>query len=139
MEINDFPIGQKLNAITVIEEQDFNNNELCLDKIQLFFEDIMLTLSPIIDTDEIEIISEYHHNNYELNAPDWCQKFLGKKLMNIWICENNQEYQDQIILAFENLHPSISFISEGSVIKVFTYQQVSAIINQNKKLCQVGY
>ena len=138
MLINDFPIGQKLNAVTVIEDKEFNNNELCLDKIQLFFEDVVMTLSPIIDTDEIEITQEYHHNNYELKTPDWCEQFLGKKLMNIWVCENNQEYQDQIILAFDNLHPSISFISEGSVIKVFTYQQVKSIINQNKKLCQVG-
>jgi hypothetical protein len=27
-------------------------------------------------------------------------------------------------LAFGQLHPAIAFVSEGSVLKVFTYQQV---------------
>ena len=43
----------------------------------------------------------------------------------VWVCENQQGYQDQVIFAFEQLHPTIAFIAEGSVIKVFRYQQIT--------------
>ncbi|WP_217360052.1 DUF6334 family protein [Anabaena sp. UHCC 0253] len=44
--------------------------------------------------------------------------------MAVWICENDQGYKDQVILAFESLHPHIAFVAEGSVIKAFLSQQV---------------
>lgn len=46
------------------------------------------------------------------------------KLMNVWVCENQQGYQDQVIFAFDSLHPCITFMTEGSVIKPFVYQQI---------------
>lgn len=49
---------------------------------------------------------------------------LGIKLMSVWMCKNVQGYQDQIIFAFKTLHPTITFLAEGSVIKVFMHQQV---------------
>jgi hypothetical protein len=44
--------------------------------------------------------------------------------MAVWICENDQGYKDQVILAFESLHPNIAFVAEGSVIKAFLNQQI---------------
>lgn len=140
MVINEFPIGQNLKSISIIECQDFETNELCLEQVQLIFENQIITLLPIVDTDEIEIIQqENNYSNNNLDISSYFQSFLDKKLMTVWLCENDQGYQDQVIFAFDNLHPSITFISEGSVLKVFTYQQIKTITNQpqNYKPIQV--
>jgi hypothetical protein len=52
----------------------------------------------------------------------------------VWVCENQQGYQDQVILAFEQLHPTIAFIAEGSVLKVFRYQQITHKQESDKSL-----
>lgn len=44
--------------------------------------------------------------------------------MTVWVCENDQGYRDQVIFAFEYLHPSIAFVAEGSVLKAFRYEQI---------------
>ncbi|NET60797.1 MAG: hypothetical protein F6K47_33080 [Symploca sp. SIO2E6] len=54
-----------------------------------------------------------------MSANFWCQSFLGKQLMTVWVCENDQGYRYQVILAFEYLHPSLIFVAEGSVITAF--------------------
>jgi hypothetical protein len=139
MVINEFPTGQILQAISIIECQDFETNELCLEQVQLIFEKESLTLLPIIDTDEIEIIQK-ENNSKIVDTSFYFTPFLCQKLMGVWLCENDQGYQDQVIFAFNNLHPSLAFISEGSVLKVFTYQQIKTITNQkqNQKLTSNG-
>jgi Family of unknown function (DUF6334) len=57
-------------------------------------------------------------------VPAWCEALLGQRLQTIWVCDNSQGYQAQVILAFGQLYPTIAFVAEGSVLKVFTYQQV---------------
>jgi Family of unknown function (DUF6334) len=124
MVTNEFPIGQALVAVSFVEDKEFASEELCCDKIQFMFKDTIITLLPLADTDEIEIIKQTHTNLSAVDTPHlWCD-FIGKKLMNVWVCENDQGYQDQFILAFGNLHPSIAFIAEGSVIKAFRYEQI---------------
>lgn len=130
MVINEFPTGQILQAIEIKECQDFDNNELCLEQVQLIFENQTITLLPIIDTDEIEIVQQENQSN-NADQSVYFQSFVNKKLMAVWVCENDQGYQDQVIFAFDNLHPSLAFISEGSVLKVFTHQQLKVTINQN--------
>ncbi len=125
MAINDFPIGQALTAVSIFEDKEFAGNELCCDKVQLFFENIALTLLPIIDTDEIEITQESNVAVSAAQTPFWCQNLLGKKLMTLWVCENDQGYQDQVIFAFGNLRPCVAFIAEGSVIKAFRHEQIT--------------
>jgi hypothetical protein len=132
MVINEFPIGETLKGVSIVKDQEFGGNELCLDQIQLLFENTLITLLPISDTDEIEIIQKSPPHHYELNTPIWCQSFLNQKLMTVWVCENAQGYQDQIIFAFGNLHPSISFLSEGSVLKAFYFQHINQSIIENK-------
>ncbi|MBK1988688.1 hypothetical protein A0J48_014265 [Sphaerospermopsis aphanizomenoides BCCUSP55] len=133
MAINEFPIGQTLLGVSTIEDQEFGGDELCLDEVKLYFEDpehkiTLVTLSPIVDTDEIEVTIEHTthlhaadsvgNNQFSYSLP------LGTKLMNVWVCENQQGYQDQVILAFASLHPNIAFLAEGSVIKVFLNEQI---------------
>lgn len=124
METDEFLIGQPLTGVSIIEDKEFPGNELCLDQIQLVFDDIIVTLLPITDTDEIEIIHKISHRAAPKNTPSWCRSFLGKKLMTVWVCENDQGYQDQVIFAFEYLRPSLAFVAEGSVLKLFRYQPI---------------
>jgi hypothetical protein len=125
---NKLPIGSILKEVSIVEDQEFKSNELCLDRIQLIFQAGVVILQPLVDTDEIEIISYSVPSSPDstlINSPNWCSSLLGKKLQMAWVCENHQGYQDQIIFAFEQLHPTIAFIAEGSVLKVFRYQQIT--------------
>jgi hypothetical protein len=125
---NKLPIGSILKEVSIVEDKEFNSDELCLDRIQLIFQAGVVILQPLVDTDEIEIISSSVPSSSDstlINSPNWCSSLLGKKLQMAWVCENHQGYQDQIIFAFEQLHPTIAFIAEGSVLKVFRYQQIT--------------
>lgn len=131
MKRNKYPIGQELTAVAITEDKEFKSDELCLDEIQFIFKDTAITLTPIIDTDEIQINQENNLNFSAIDTPVWCKDFLGKKLMTLWVCENDQGYQDQVIFAFENLRPSIAFVAEGSVIKAFRQEAVRVVSATN--------
>lgn len=131
MEINEYPIGQELTAVSVTEDKEFKSDELCFDKVHFIFKDTAIILTPIIDTDEIEISQESNISFSVVNTPVWCKHFLGKKLMTLWVCENDQGYRDQVIFAFDNLRPSISFVAEGSAIKAFRQEPVRVVDTAN--------
>jgi hypothetical protein len=125
---NELPIGSILKEISILEDQEFGGDELCLDRIQLIFDDTAVILQPLTETDEIELVISSAPSSSDstlINSPTWCSSLLGKKLQMVWVCENHQGYRDQVIFAFEQLHPSIAFVAEGSVLKVFRYQQVT--------------
>jgi hypothetical protein len=124
MAINEFPIGQLLKAVSIIEYKGDAGNKLSLEKIQLFFQDTIITLLPIVDTDEIEIILENTTNPGRVDTPSWCQSFIGKTLMTVWVCDNDQGYRDQVIFAFEYLHPSLAFVAECSSLIVFRAEPI---------------
>jgi len=141
MVINEFPIGQTLLGISTQEDQEFEGDELCLDQVKLYFEDTehkitWITLSPLVDTDEIDVKIEkntkkptkknphFHADGNIGNNQLFSSLGLGTRLMAVWICENDQGYKDQVIFAFESLHPQIAFVAEGSVIKAFINQQI---------------
>lgn len=132
MTTNEFPIGQPLTAVSIVEDKLFSGNELCLDKVQLLFQDTTVTLLPIADTDEIEIIQETTNTPSAENTPSWCQSLLGKKLMTVWVCENDQGYRDQVIFAFEYMRPSIAFVAEGSVLKAFHHQPIYRVKSETQ-------
>lgn len=126
MEVDKFPVAFTLAGISVVEDEDFVSDELCLESVQLFFRDTdtVITLRPVADTDEIEMSQQLKKTSGAIYTPEWCRDLVGQKLQTIWICTNSQGYQDQIVFAFEFLHPSIGFISEGSVLKVFRHRQI---------------
>ena len=134
MAEDDFPTGCILTEISVIEDKEFGGDELCLDQVQLIFQETKVILRSLADTDEIEIIHKNTTASSPTNTPTWCSQFLGKKLQTVWICENAQGYQDQIVFAFDRLHPSIAFVAEGSVLKVFRYEQVSRLKTSHTEL-----
>ncbi|MBD2678054.1 MULTISPECIES: DUF6334 family protein [Nostoc] len=142
MAINEFPIGQRLIGVSTIRDVEYEGDELCLDEVNLYLEDTehkitVVTLLPIADTDEIKvIIEEAIKENNQVSAKSYNllpSLALGVKLMSVWVCENVQGYQDQVIFAFETLHPTITFLAEGSVIKVFMHEQVYKKENEYTK------
>jgi hypothetical protein len=131
---DEFPVGSILKEVSILEYQEFGGNELCCDRIQLIFPDAAVILQPLADTDEIEIVISSAPSSLSstlISSSTWCSSLLGKKLQMVWVCENHQGYRDQLIFAFEQLHPSIAFIAEGSVLKVFRYQQVTHALSTN--------
>lgn len=123
MATDEFPIGKNLIGISMVEYREGGGTELCLDKVQLIFPEETVTLLPIADTDEIEIQQQATPGASEINTSMW-REFIGKKLMGVWVCENQQGYRDQVIFAFENLRPSIAFVVECSSILAFRYEQI---------------
>lgn len=150
----EFPIGYSLRQVLIFENQEFGGDELCLDQLLLFFDGKVIILEPLADTDEIVIIPANEHQTIEwlfflektplrsnqplgsattqklstslskAYTPTWCSSLIDKKLQTVWVCKNAQGYFDKIDFAFERLHPSISLIAEGSVLKVFRYEQI---------------
>lgn len=130
MATDEFPIGQTLKAVFIVEYKEDGGDKLCLDQVQLIFQDTTVTLLPVTDTDEIEILYTTATTPLSANTPSWCQPFLGKKLMTVWVCENDQGYRDQVIFAFEYLRPSIAFIAECSSLLVFRCEPIYRVISE---------
>jgi hypothetical protein len=125
---NELPIGAPLLSIAIQEDKTFTASELCPDRIEFIFATQTLTLTPIVDTDEIELTIAENSNidlcDRQECSPELGRSMIGKPLQTLWHCENSQGYQDQIIFAFGTLQPSLSILSEGSVLKVFQYQTI---------------
>jgi hypothetical protein len=127
VENNEFPISYTLTGVSIIEDKLFKGDELELDKVQLFFEEVstVITLKPLPDTDEIEISQQVINSPFPATTPpDWCRPFIGKQLQAIWVCDNNQGYQDMVIFGFDWLRPSLTFISEASVLVVMCHNEM---------------
>ncbi|MGG6270311.1 DUF6334 family protein [Leptolyngbya sp. AN03gr2] len=122
---NDFPIGAPLLNISALEDQTMTSSELCLDQVKFIFETQTLTVKVVAETDEIELIQTETVPMLEMAPPEWGRSLIGKKLQTFWQCENAQGYQDQIIFAFGTLQPSVTFLAEGSVLKVFQSRPLS--------------
>ena len=120
---NKFPIGDPLIGISIVEET-FGGDELCIDRVELIFQKKTIVMTPIVETDEIEIETISTVSSELTKTPPWGDFMIGKKLQMVWVCKNSQGYKDQILFAFDRLEPSIAFISEGSVIKAFHYKQI---------------
>lgn len=46
---NKLPIGPILKEVSIIEDQEFRGDELCLDRIQLIFQSSVIILQPLLD------------------------------------------------------------------------------------------
>lgn len=134
---NDFPIGAPLLNIFAIEDQTMTSLELCLDQVEFIFETQTLTVRAVAETDEIELIQTVMAPAREIVPPEWGRSLIGKKLQTFWQCENAQGYQDQIIFAFGTLQPSVTFLAEGSVLKVFQSRSLSKAQSLSTPLQQI--
>lgn len=121
-----YPIGNILRGVYLVEEDTFLSDELSLQELSLFFEDtdISIKIHPVTDTDEIEVVELSYVQPHLTKPPTWIKPYIGKKLQTVWETTNTQRYFDQIIFAFEYLNPSFSLVSEGSVLKVYGYKPI---------------
>ena len=53
---NELPIGSILKEVSILEDQEFRSDELCLDRIQLILQDTAVIVQPSIDTDETQAL-----------------------------------------------------------------------------------
>jgi hypothetical protein len=131
---NELPIGSILKEVSIVEDQEFGSAELCLDRVQLIFQDTAVILQPLADTDEIEIISSSvpsltnqapsSPDSTLITSPTWYSSLLVKSFRWYGSVKLSRVSRSNCF-AFEQFHPSIAFIAEGSVLKVFRYQQIT--------------
>ena len=133
--ISEIPLNQPLRKIQQIEDTDFDTDELCLDRLDLIFPTFQLVVLPVVETDEIEILLQSHQFT-ELDSisgqqpPPWAADLLNQTLQMIWVCENQQGYTDQLILAFDTLQPTLGILAEGSVLKPFLMRSLTKQASQ---------
>lgn len=137
-------IGCTLKNIVIIEDRELDLDEVALDSVGFYFDNYnVIELNPVVDTDEINIkfisIQDRNKNDSitlssvigeaQKQHYSWSAELIDKKIQAIWLCTNHQGYQDQIIFAFDYFSPSISFVAEDSVLKVFQYRPIYKRLN----------
>jgi len=132
--IDQIPLNQPLISIVEHQDTEFETDELCLDRLDLIFPSYQLTILPVTETDEIEILIQpdrgvYHTVNQAALRNCW-EPLLHQTLQMIWLCQNQQGYTDQLIFAFETLQPTLGILAEGSVLKPFYMRSISRQITQ---------
>lgn len=121
-----FPVSELLTGLSIVKDEEVNSSFIRLNEVKLFFESMRIILRPIAETDEVEIIKEPYTSALNNNkTPEWARPFLGQMLQTVWICKNLQNYQDMVIFAFEFLHPTLAFVAECSVLRVFSFDQMA--------------
>lgn len=120
-----FPVSEVLTGVEIVKKQTGTGHLVRLDEARLSFENTVVILRPIAETDEVEIThSPYTFVSNENQTPEWLHPFLGQTLQTVWVCENLQNYQDMVVFAFEFLHPTLAFVAECSVLRVFRLAQI---------------
>ena len=123
-------IGKRLRQLYVKQNVEFTSleNFVIADEIVFDLGNNFIRIVPIIDTDELAV--EYLGESDLIDTRQLkpiLPGFVGKALSAVWSCVNEKGYSDMLILSFENLHPSILVLSEGSSLKVFQANQVKIV------------
>ena len=110
----DYYLGEFLTSSYIESDNQF------VDKLVLIFNERSITITPIPDTDELNI--QFVNNTNQVNSDSSktiFNEFIGKKLSFTWKAVNSNGYFDLLVFAFDNLQPDISILSEGSSLKFF--------------------
>jgi hypothetical protein len=89
-----------------------------IEKITLGFPTKSIIITPLSGTDEIEV----EFSSLPLltsKTTNILSPYIGKKLGMIWNCTNLRGYFDMYIVGFEQLHPNILILCEGSALLLF--------------------
>ncbi|XZF16352.1 DUF6334 family protein [Chitinophagaceae bacterium MMS25-I14] len=112
--------GKKLTSLKIIENTSYENaGWLLADKMLFCFDNLLLTLKPLTETDEISI--EYTDLTKSIdgaNYKDVFSEFIGHKFGNTWECTNLNGYFDAYLIGFDTLHPHLLVLSEGNTLKI---------------------
>lgn len=110
-------LGQKLQGINLKKSMFQSTEQIIAAEIEMVFETHKLVIRPLCDTDEVE----YEYILLTENSPfEIFHPFSGRKLSSVWQCRNNNGYFDMLGIGFDELHPALLILSEGSSLKLFT-------------------
>lgn len=120
--------GQKLSQILIKPNKDFSpvENEKLADEIIFVFEKNEVRILPVIDTDELSVTWFSCENTSPTEHGETTpipNAYIGKSLSMTWDCVNANGYFDLYAIGFDQLHPNILILSEGSVLKLFFARQ----------------
>jgi hypothetical protein len=118
-------IGMEIKKIVVDINTEFIpvSNEILVNTLVFQFEDCELAIRPIVDTDEIEL-TICDDKSLQYSNGNLFDHLRGKSVKMIWRGTNQNGYFDLLTLGFHHLHPDITILSEGSVLKIFELQMV---------------
>jgi hypothetical protein len=115
--------GKELTAIEVIcepEQKPTESQEQEITKITFGFGDKSMVVTPIADTDEIDVsLTSQLAMHSSKNCSASLLEHIGSKLGFTWNCANLKGYSDMYILGFEDLHPDILILCEASELLLF--------------------
>ncbi|OJJ19390.1 hypothetical protein BKI52_21510 [marine bacterium AO1-C] len=119
-------LGQKLCGISLKKSEFISSkNEIIADEIVFHFDEIILQIRPLSDTDELQLsILDSPPNNTILYNYKGLNNFIGKQLVYTWKGINSQGYFDLFTLAFEYITPNISIVCEGSALKILIMKSI---------------
>lgn len=119
-----FPVQVFLSKVWVWPCKEFEPEESCFDRILFEFPGRNVMVEPIWDTDEI-LVQDVPEDSIKLNeASEHLKEYFGRTLNQYWTCENAQGYFDLLMLAFDDLQPSLGILSEGSSLKILECERV---------------
>jgi hypothetical protein len=113
LKIEDFWGEQLINTEVITS---YSTKEI--EKITLGFLNKSIIITPVSETDEIEV----EFSSLPLltsKTTTMLSPYIGKKLGMIWNCTNLRGYFDMYIVGFEQLHPNILILCEGSALLLF--------------------
>lgn len=84
----------------------------------LIITDQVISIKPIVDTDEIKILVKNKTRKNLTNAIIY-QAFNNRELMEIWRCRNDQGYFDQVVVGIDDIWPTFSIVCELGLLGIF--------------------
>ena len=121
--------GEKLSHFLVKPNTDYfpPQNEHLADEVFFVFEKSKIHILPLPDTDELSVEC-LEYDNTKGSGPEGMvtivNNYIGKSLSMTWNCFNANGYLDLFAIGFDQLHPNLMILSEGSVLKLFDVMQI---------------
>jgi hypothetical protein len=120
-------IGQTINRFIVEFDEEYQKEDkkIQADKIWIEFDQGVVEIIPLIDTDEIDVILHNSIASISRNVRSKeVAKYVGSQLGQSWVSFNGNGYFDVLILGFNNIKPALVILSETSSLKMFSLAQI---------------
>lgn len=121
-------LGKQIKAIKLVPDTVFEayDDEILADEVIIDLGEYLLSILPLPDTDELKVqIIERPAYRGNVRAEPILKQYINAKLSYTWEGVNTNGYQDVFMVAFDTLTPAIMILCEGSVLKLFEFQQVN--------------
>lgn len=124
--VEDF-LGECVENIYLFFEDinDINQIPIQTTKIIISFQDKTIIISPITETDEIDVVLKPIKFYPSKSMFYKIYPLSNNKLNYIWNGVNNMGYSDMLCFSFFHLHPSIIILSEANKLLLFECNPIS--------------